>query len=110
MKVRQHKLSVTDFTTPGANALRCEKLQYFPSPKTTRKNDFEVCLAEEERHNFPAAAVFHIQKNTAWDSEIESLTSLIKLHQNERRSAPCGQIGAATQPPQLATSPTLKKF
>ena len=47
---------------------------------------------------------------TAWDSEIESLTSLIKLHQNERRSAPCGQIGAATQPPVLATSPTLKKF
>ena len=47
---------------------------------------------------------------TAWDSEIESLTSLIKLHQNERRSAPCGQIGAATQPPELATSPTLKKF
>ena len=43
---------------------------------------------------------------TAWDSEIESLTSLIKLHQNERRSAPCGQIGAATQPPELATSPT----
>ena len=27
---------------------------------------------------------------TAWDSEIESLTSLIKLHPNERRSAPCG--------------------
>ena len=47
---------------------------------------------------------------TAWDSEIESLTSLIKLHQNERSSAPCGQIGAATQPPVLATSPTLKKF
>ena len=49
---------------------------------------------------------------TAWDSEIESLTSLIKLHQSERRSAPCGQIGAATQPPELATSwsPTLKKF
>ena len=47
---------------------------------------------------------------TAWDSEIESLTSLIKLHQNERRSAPCGQIGAATQPPELAPSPTLKKF
>ena len=47
---------------------------------------------------------------TAWDSEIESLTSLIKLHQNDRRSAPCGQIGAATQPPVLATSPTLKKF
>ena len=37
---------------------------------------------------------------------------LIKLHQSERRSAPCGQIGAATQPPELATSwsPTLKKF
>ena len=34
---------------------------------------------------------------TAWDSEIESLTSLIKLHQSKRRSAPCGQIGAATQ-------------
>ena len=49
--------------------------------------------------------------STAWDSEIESLTSLIKLHQNERRSAPCGQIGATTQPPvRLATSPTLKKF
>ena len=47
---------------------------------------------------------------TAWDSEIESLTSLITLHQNERRSAPCGQVGAATQPPVLATSPTLKKF
>ena len=46
----------------------------------------------------------------AWDSEIESLTSLIKLHQNEQRSAPCGQIGAATQPPVLGTSPTLKKF
>ena len=31
---------------------------------------------------------------TAWDSEVESLTSLIKLHQSERRSAPCGrQIG-----------------
>ena len=42
---------------------------------------------------------------TAWDSEIESLTSLIKLHQNERRSASCGQIGAATQPPVLAPSP-----
>ena len=26
---------------------------------------------------------------TAWGSEIESLTSLIKLHQNERRTAPC---------------------
>ena len=39
---------------------------------------------------------------------IESLTSLIKLHQIDRRSAPCGQIGAATQPPELATSPTLK--
>ena len=49
-------------------------------------------------------------RSTAWDSEIESLTSLIKLHQNERRSAPCGQIGAATQPPELATSPILKKF
>ena len=36
---------------------------------------------------------------TAWDSEIESLTSLIKLHQKERRSAPCGQIDGATQPP-----------
>ena len=48
--------------------------------------------------------------DTAWDSEIESLTSLIKLHQNERPSAPCGQVGAATQPPALATSPTLKKF
>ena len=47
---------------------------------------------------------------TAWDSEIESLTSLIKLHQNEQRSAPCGQIGAGMQPPVLATSPTLKKF
>ena len=47
---------------------------------------------------------------TAWDSEIESLTSLIKLHQSERHCAPCGQIGAATQTPQLATSPTLKKF
>ena len=47
---------------------------------------------------------------TAWDSEIESLTSLIKLHQNEQRSAPNGQIGAATQPPVLVTSPTLKKF
>ena len=51
----------------------------------------------------------HACTNTAWDSEIESLTSLIKLHQNERRSAPCGQIGAATEPV-LATSPTLKKF
>ena len=48
-----------------------------------------------------------MQAHTAWDSEIESLTSLIKLHQKERRSAPCGQIGAATQPPVLATSPTL---
>ena len=52
-------------------------------------------------------------RSTAWDSEIESLTSLIKLHQNERRSAPCGQIGAATLPRVLAAwlrSPTLKKF
>ena len=30
--------------------------------------------------------------------------------QNERRSAPCGQIGAATQSPVLVTSPTLKNF
>ena len=52
----------------------------------------------------------HTLALTAWDSEIESLTSLIKLHQNERCSAPCGQISAATQPPVLATSPTLKKF
>ena len=48
--------------------------------------------------------------STAWDSEIESLTSLIKLHQNEWRSAPCGQIGAAAQPPELAISPTSKNF
>ena len=30
--------------------------------------------------------------------------------QIEQRSTPCGQIGAATQPPVLVTSPTLKKF
>ena len=47
---------------------------------------------------------------TAWNSEIELLTSLIKLYQNERHSAPCGQMDAATQPPELATSPTSKKL
>ena len=67
-----------------------------------------------QRANFTAPGCMYVCMYvcTAWDSEIESLTSLIKLHQSERRSAPCGQIGAATQPPEPATSwsPTLKKF
>ena len=75
MKVRQHKDSMTDLTTPGASALLSEKLQYFQSPKTTRKS--LVCLAEEERHNFPTAAVFHIQENiqptfkNLWESMLQ---------------------------------------
>ena len=69
-------------------------------------NTFSLEFARSRAASHPSLAY----TCTAWDSEIESLTSLIKLHQNERRSAPCGQLGAATQPPVLATSPTLKKF
>ena len=74
------------------------------------ETNFHTVRSAESMKIWNSIAYENFCHYTAWDSEIESLTSLIKLHQNERRSAPCGQVGAAMQPPVLATSPTLKKF
>ena len=66
-------------------------------------DSIHICARNQliDRHTFDIVS-------TAWDSEIESLTSLIKLHQKQRHSAPCGQVGAATQPPILVPSPTFE--
>ena len=47
-----HKDSMADLTRPGS--LPCEELQSYPSSKRLKKS--EVCLVEEERQNFLAAA------------------------------------------------------
>ena len=53
-EIHHHKNSMTDLTRPGS--LPCEELQSYPFLKKAGKS--EVCLAEEERQNFLAAALF----------------------------------------------------
>ena len=53
--IHHHKKSMTDLTRPGS--LPCKEFQSYPSSKRPElRLKSEVCLAEEERQNFLAAA------------------------------------------------------
>ena len=107
--VKKNKAGLFDVTMGSFDGAEiCELVGTYAYALASLPED-RYCKKEIGLYRDDGLMVHRGTTRTAWDSEIESPTSLIKLHQNEWRSAPCGQIGAATQPPVLATSPTLKK-